>query len=89
MFSYEDMLNMYDEGNFLAYAVCALKVPENKAIVDYRNAHNVGKYVICESKNEGKRMYIRTVTDVMRDYHTKNGWWDTFTLSEIEVPAGL
>lgn len=92
---YRDLCDFWhDEGNFLFHAVVGFGVPENQAIVDWRNTHRVGKYVICESKKEDekrkyKRLYIRNVMNVYMDAHHKNGWWDTFTLSETDVPTGL
>ncbi len=91
--NYETMIQLYDEGNFVFHATIELGVPENKAIADWRNTHRVGKYVICESRSEEKRkckrLYIRNVTNTFLDAYKKNGWWNTFTLCENDVPTGL
>lgn len=53
------------------------------------NETEKGKYIFCEAKEEGDtRLFIHQLciaTDVMR----KNGWWDTFTISETPCKKGI
>lgn len=61
------------------------------AVIKWRNFHNNGKYVVCESRKgfEGGRMFIRIVTSTMSDAMRKGGWWDTFTIATFPVPYGI
>ena len=79
------------EGGFVVNAMHFLKMEEADAVVLYRNTHNKGRYVICESRKgfEGGRMFIRVVTSTMSDALRKKGWWNTFTISKFSVPCGI
>lgn len=66
------------------------KIPENKALVMWNNHHNVGKYLICESReDDSTRLFIRNVTNTLVDAEQKEGWWNTFTVTKTKTPKGL
>lgn len=83
-----------DKGNWLFYAMYTLGMKENEATLMWNNKNNVGKKLICEcrgeeSKKPGTRLFIRNVTNIMVDAHKKEGWWNTFTISNEKVGKGL
>ena len=83
-----------DKGNWLFYAMYTLGMKENEATLMWNNKNNVGKKLICEcrgeeSKKPGTRLFIRNVTNIMVDAHKKEGWWNTFTISNEKVEKGL
>lgn len=89
----EYMLSL-DIVNWLMYAKYTLGMEENEATVMWNNKHNVGKKLICECRGEesnkpGTRLFIRNVTNAFADAEKKEGWWNTFTLSEEKVEKGL
>ena len=89
MINKEYMLSR-DIGNWLFYAETQLGIPTNKATVMWNNRHNIGKYLICESREDGStRLFIRNVTNVIEDSYKKEGWWNTFTITENPTSKGL
>jgi hypothetical protein len=56
---------------------------------DMYNETETGKYVFCEAKEDGAtRLFLHQLcayTDVLK----KNGWWDTFTISEEPCQKGI
>jgi hypothetical protein len=68
-----------------------MKMDRTKATAAWRNEHNKGKYVLCETRPEhgNNRLFIRTMTDNISDAMSKRGWWKTFTLSKEPVAEGL
>ncbi len=77
-------------GNWLFFAETELDIPQNKATVIWNNCHNIGKYLICESReNDSTRLFIRNVTNTLIDAFEKKGWWNTFTTTKTKTPKGI
>lgn len=79
----------------------ALKVSENEpfdaayntyddAVIDWKNFHYKGKYLITESREgyDDGRMFIRVSTNMMTDALAKSGWWNTFCYAKQPVEKG-
>ena len=69
------------------HAVCKMAgMPGEFCIIkkDLNKKFNIGKLIICEARDLTGRLYIRTLDDV-RDYFSKDGWWNMFTLSSSEI----
>lgn len=65
-------------------------IPKNKADMLWKNSHNIGKYLICESREDGAtRLFIRNVTNPFADAYRKEGWWNTFTVTKTPAKKGL
>jgi len=79
-----------DIGNWLLYAGFELEISENEATVIWNNYHNIGKYLICESREDSStRLFIRNVTNILEDSFKKEGWWNTFTVTKTPTNKGL
>lgn len=76
--------------NWLLFAEMSEGIPTNEATVMWNNHHNVGKYLICESReDDSTRLFIRNVTHALVDAYKKEGWWNTFTVTKTKTPKGL
>lgn len=91
MNKYELNKSILSESMFSLYAQAEEDKSYLEAIVDWRNCNHKGKYIICESRAgyENGRMFIRIVNNSIVDSSTKEGWWNTFTISTKVVPVGL
>lgn len=79
-----------DLGNWRVFADIWLSMPENEATAMWNNYHNIGKYLICESReNNSTRLFIRNVTNTITDAFQKKGWWNTFTVTKTGTPKGM
>ena len=79
-----------DLGNWLFFAERELGIPTNRASVMWNNHHNIGKYLICESReDDSTRLFIRNVTNTLVDVEQKEGWWNTFTVTKTKTPKGM
>ena len=84
-------LRQDSEEAFVLNAKYLCGMSREDAVIKWRNFHNNGKYVVCESRKgfEGGRMFLRIVTSTMSDAMRKSGWWDTFTIATFPVPCGI
>ena len=56
--------------------------------VNLLNKDETGKFILCESKEDGAtRLFIHRFSS-FSDYTTKNGWWDTFTIADKPCKRG-
>lgn len=51
---------------------------------EYYKKINIGKYIVCEARDTSGRLFVLSLSSVM-DYLTKDGWWNTFTLSSAPI----
>lgn len=85
-----DCFLMGDLGNWTVYAMTSLNMTENEATLLWNNHHNIGKYLICEAReNSSTRLFIRNVTNQLVDAYKKEGWWNTFTVTQNPTSKGL
>ena len=58
--------------------------------MEWGNVHEVGKLLICKSREENAtRLFIQDVTNLGDNIKKKEGWWNTFTLSNKPINQGL
>lgn len=58
--------------------------------MQWGNVHEKGKLLICESREvDATRLFIQDVTNQYENHKKKDGWWNTFTLSNKKVSHGL
>ena len=51
---------------------------------EFNRLLNVGKYICCEARDLGGRLFILSLNDGI-DAYTKRGWWNMFTLSTKDI----
>lgn len=85
----DDMLSK-DLYTWILYATHELNMLENEAKVTWHIVHDVGKFLICESREDAStRLFIRNVTNEFDDSNKKEGWWNTFTVTDDPTHKGL
>lgn len=63
---------------------------EQEAELEWYNHHNIGKYLICEAREDNAtRLFIRSVPNTLQDVLTKGGWWNVFTVTNKPVAKGM
>lgn len=72
------------------YARAEEEMSEQEAELEWYNHHNIGKYLICEAREDNAtRLFIRSAPNPLQDAYTKCGWWNTFTVTDKPVSKGI
>lgn len=79
---------------FMDYANFMHNMHPTDAELLWENTRNIGKKVICQcvrndNKKPGSRLFIKNISNEIIDIETKDGWWDTFTISREKIEPGL
>ncbi len=65
------------------------KIEWNAFQKDLLNKTEIGKYILCESREEDStRLFIHRFS-VASNLVTKDGWWDTFTITKTPCKKGM
>lgn len=58
------------------------------SVVDQMTKDNKGKYLICRTDEKSKTRHFICRVGALANEETRDGWWDTFTISKEECEPG-